>query len=108
MTQTMGASDDKMVTTYDTGLLTSNFIPLIYICNSNHLSFAQQDQRRNVQRKQTERNYFLKIICTWAGDHSLKLALSKSAEGNPKSEHRLFVYDPLMSVVRMAFSDKEC
>jgi len=97
-----------MLIIYNTGLLTLNYTPLTYIYNSNILSFAKQDQRRQTQRKQTERNYFLKIICTWAGDHSLKLALSKSAEGNPKSEHRLFVYDPLMSVVRMAFSDKEC
>ena len=97
-----------MLKIYNPVLLTLNYTPLIYICNLNMSSFAQQDQRRNVQRKQTERNYFLKTICTWAGDHSLKLALSKSAEGNPKSEHRLFVYDPLMSVVPMAFSDKEC
>lgn len=97
---------EKMLIIYNTVLLNLNYTPLIYICNLNMSSL--QDQRRNVQRKQTERNYFLKIICTWAGDHSLKLALSKSAEDNPKSEHRLFVYDPLMSVVRMAFSDKEC
>ena len=98
-----------MVTGYYTGLLTFNYNQLAYISNFKVLLFAKQNQRRQTQRKQTERNYFLKTICTWAGDHSLKLALSKSAEGNPKSEHRLFVYDPLiMSVVRMAFSDKEC
>lgn len=107
MTKDKDGRAEKMVRTYNTELLTFSHNKLVYIRNLCILLFAKQCQRRQAQQ-QSIGNYFLKTICTWAGDHSLKLALSKLAEGNPKSEHRLFMYDPLMSVVPMAFSDKGC
>jgi len=39
----------KMVATYDTRLLTSNFIPLIYVCKALHTRLGEEAQRNKLK-----------------------------------------------------------